>query len=235
MEIENLKEQFLTACKIIVKSGLDSGPFGNISIRIPGRDAYLQNPSGITFDRLKLEDILVMNNDGVVLDGRHVAHPGECIHREIYRLRPDVNAIVHTHSKRTVAMSLLKTKIEPFTQVGAAFYQDQGLYLGFTGPVRDSSEGRGIAEALGKNSMVIAKNHGIFTVGDSIQSALWNFIVADLASEVHLDARAAGIHAAESLDDNVYKKSRVEVRDRQYQAMWDNYAQIFNTEPEAVF
>lgn len=218
-----MKQNLLDACKILVNLGLDSGPFGNLSVRVPGEAAYFQNPNGVIFDQLSISDILKVSEDGAVLEGDQAPHPGEIIHREIYRLRPDVNAIVHTHSPNTVALSLLQTTIEPFTQLGASLYQDQGLYLGFTGPVRDLNEGKEIAKALAKNSIVIAKNHGIFAVGPDLPMALWNFVVSDWAARVHLDARRLGLTQAESLDESSLRKSRVEVREKQAATMWKNY------------
>jgi L-ribulose-5-phosphate 4-epimerase len=211
------------ACRILVAQGLDSGPFGNISIRIPGRaDEFWQNPAGIHFDRLTEDDILRVDIHGRVLDGRHRPHPGEFIHREIYRLRPDVGAIVHTHSHSTVMLSLLGCEIEPFTQLGAALHGDQGIYSGFTGPVRDSNEGHAIAHALGDKSIVIAKNHGLFAAGPTIQAALWDMVVADWASRIHLDALKLGLRKAEPLSEAALAKSRREVRVLQCEAAWEN-------------
>lgn len=213
------------ACRVIVELKLDSGPFGNISIRIPGTNQFWVNPAGMTFDQLTAHDILRADIHGNVLEGHREAHPGTFIHREIYRLREDVQAIVHTHSENTAAHSLLGCGIEPYTQLGAALYGDQGIYRGFTGPVRTSDEGVAIAEALGDKAVVIAKNHGVFTVGDCIQAALWDFVVADMAAKIDLTARQLGLRGAELLSGEYLAKSRVEVRERQQQFMWDSYVE----------
>jgi L-ribulose-5-phosphate 4-epimerase len=211
------------ACKIIVYQKLDSGPFGNISIRIPNTDTFWVNPAGVTFDQLKVEDILKMDIDGNVLEGKQKPHPGSFIHREIYRLRPDVAAIVHTHSENTVLMSLLACEIEPFTQLGASIHNDQGIYHGFTGPVRTTNEGTAIAQALGQKSIVIAKNHGLFATGKTIQSALWDMIVADTASKIHLEAKRLGLHHADKLTKEDLLKSKTQVRDAQCGFVWESY------------
>lgn len=218
-----LRTEVVLACRIIVDQKLDSGPFGNISIRIPNTQQFWINPSGITFDQLEPDDILCVDINGNLIEGKHEQHPGEFIHRAIYQLRNDVNAIVHTHSENTVLMSLLGCEIEPFTQLGASIYNDQGIYHGFSGPVRTVDEGVAIAQALGNKSIVIAKNHGLFAAGSSIQSALWDMIVADSAAKIHLAAKHLGLQHADKLSPEHFHKSKIEVRDKQHKFMWQSY------------
>jgi len=224
----SLRKDVVLACKIIVDQRLDSGPFGNISIRIPNTQQFWVNPNGITFDQLDEEDILRVDINGTVLEGKHEQHPGEFIHRAIYRLRNDVNAIVHTHSENTVAMSLLGCEIEPFTQLGAAIFNDQGIYNEFSGPVRTVDEGVAIAQALGNKSIVIAKNHGLFAVGSTIQAALWDMIVADNAAKIHLTAKQLGLQHADKISPEHFRKSKIEVRDKQNEFMWRSYLNKLN-------
>jgi L-ribulose-5-phosphate 4-epimerase len=219
----HLKSNIVFACRIIVDQKIDSGPFGNVSIRIPGTKQFYINPAGITFDQLDHNDILRVDVHNNVLEGEHEPHPGEFIHREIYRLREDVEAIVHTHSENTVAISLLGCEIEPFTQLGAAIFGDQGVYQGFSGPVRTLDEGKAIAQALGDKSIVIAKNHGLFAVGSTIQAVLWDMIIADMAAKIHLTARQLGLHHADKLSPEYMHKSKIEVRNKQCEFMWKSY------------
>jgi len=218
-----LRQDVLSACKIIVDQKLDSGPFGNISIRIPNTEAFWINPAGITFDQLELDDILCVDTFGNILEGKHEPHPGTFIHREIYRLRMDIGAIVHTHSENTVMISLLGCEIQSFTQLGTSIYNDQSIYHGFNGPVRTTDEGFVMAQALGKKSILIAKNHGVFTCGATIQSALWDFIIADMAAKTHLTANSLGIHSADMPPKEIIQKSKIEVRQKQCEFMWNSY------------
>jgi len=220
---QQLRQDVVSACQIVVKLKLDSGPFGNISIRIPNSETFWVNPEGITFDQLTPDDIVRVDVDGNVLEGNLKPHPGTFIHREIFRLRIDVGAIVHTHSENSVLISLLGTEIEPYTQLGASIHNDQGIYHGFTGPVRTSDEGAAIAQALGSKSIVIAKNHGLFAANSTIQAALWDMVVADTAAKIHLCARQMGLQSADVLSDQYLQKSKVEVRQRQCDYMWQSF------------
>lgn len=229
-----LKHDLVLASHILVAQKLDSGPFGNISVRIPGTAEFLINPCGVTFNQIKSNDILRIDLNGNILEGNKPAHPGEIIHRAIYQLRPDVSAIVHSHSINTVMQSLLGIKIEPYTQLGASIHNDQGIYSGFTGPVRSTQEGYAIAEALENYSIVIAKNHGLFTTSKSLPAALWDFIVCEQAAMVHLQAIQLGFKQAELISDEYLQKSKEEVRHKQFHFMWKNFvnslAQNFSQE-----
>lgn len=222
--MHGLKQAIVTACRMLVLLKLDSGPFGNVSIRVPGTETYWVNPEGKIFTEVTVDDLVLMNLNGDVLDGQHQPHPGEFIHREIYRRRQDVNAIVHTHSESTVMHSLLGQTIEAHTQLGASLYGDQGLYQGFSGPVRDSHEGAAIAEALGDKAIVIAKNHGLFTASSSIRAAWWDMVIADAAAKIHVSAKQLGLPPAAIPSAAILEKSRREVRVRQCEAMWHSYA-----------
>jgi L-ribulose-5-phosphate 4-epimerase len=221
----NLQESLVAACHILVNQQLDSGPFGNLSIRVPETQTFMINPQGIYFNKLIADDIVTVSIDGTVLSKSHLPHPGEVIHRAIYQKRTDVNAIVHVHSTHTVAISLLSEPIQAFTQVGASLYGDQGIFHGFSGPVRDTSEGEAIAEALGQHAIVIAKNHGLFAASHCLSAALWDMMVADMAAAVHLQALSLGIRQATPLTQAELQKSKTEVRDNQHQSVWQNLIQ----------
>jgi len=221
--MNELKQALVTACKILVTQRLDSGPFGNVSMRIPGTQQFLINPEGVTFTNITIQDISFVNDNNYDDAISKKPHPGFFIHGAIYQRRQDINAIVHTHSMSTVLISLLGKTILPYTQIGAAMANDQGIYHGFTGPVRDFEEGMAIADALDQNSYVVAKNHGIFATGKSIQAALWDMIIADQAAEIHCQALKMGINASENLPLKYKQKSRLEVRDLQAEQMWHNF------------
>lgn len=90
------------------------------------------------------------------------------------------------------ALAALGELIEPITQEACAFYEDHALYDAYTGVVVDEEEGRRIAEVLGERKAVILRNHGLLTVGDSVDAAAWWFLTMERACQVQLLARGAG-------------------------------------------
>jgi ribulose-5-phosphate 4-epimerase/fuculose-1-phosphate aldolase len=90
------------------------------------------------------------------------------------------------------ALSALGELLDPITQESCAFYEDHALYEAYTGVAVDADEGRRIAAALGSRKALVLRNHGLLTVGDSVDAAAWWFLSLERSSQVQLLARAAG-------------------------------------------
>ena len=102
------------------------------------------------------------------------------IHSAIHASRPDVESAVHVHSPWGKAFSTLGRELPFYTQDSATFYQDVGLYTSHGGVVLDSQESLGIVEALGGKKAVVMQNHGILTVGGSVEAAVaWFYLRVD--------------------------------------------------------
>jgi ribulose-5-phosphate 4-epimerase/fuculose-1-phosphate aldolase len=231
-QIQPLAVQLVQAARIILRNGLGSGPFGNLSIRVPGTTKYIQNPAGVYFEHLSPDQVVVLDLEEERAAG---GHQGDFIHKQILRRRPDVNAIAHSHCHASVMLCVLGTVIEPFTQVGAAIHGDQGLFQPFTGPVRDFEEGDGIAKALGDKALVIANRHGIFAAGKSMPHAVWDLMLADWAAREHLHAVQLGIRVAPPLRPQDYLKSRTELREDMCAGIWENELQHLRRSDPSLF
>ena len=101
-------------------------------------------------------------------------------------------AAAHTHSKSGRAWSTLGRELDPITQDVCAFYEDHALFDDYTGVVLDVEEGKRIAHALGDCKAAILRNHGLLTVGGSVDEAAWWYITMERSCEVQLAAEAAG-------------------------------------------
>ena len=101
-------------------------------------------------------------------------------------------AAAHAHALYSRTWSSLGRRLDPITQDACAFYQDQGLYEDYTGVVLDAEEGKRLAYALGPHKAVILRNHGILTVGHSVDEAAWWYISMESCARSQLLAEAAG-------------------------------------------
>jgi ribulose-5-phosphate 4-epimerase/fuculose-1-phosphate aldolase len=101
-------------------------------------------------------------------------------------------AAAHCHSMHGKAWSSLGRLLDPITQDACAFYDDHVLFDDYTGVVLDTSEGKRIAHALGGNKAAILRNHGLLTVGETVDEAVWWFITMDRTCQAQLLAEAAG-------------------------------------------
>lgn len=182
------------AFRILAAAGLDEGMAGHVTVRDPEhRDRFWVNPFGLPFARIRTEDLLLVDGSGNVVHGdRAVNRSAFAIHASIHRARPDVDAAVHSHSRHGRAWSALARPLDPITQDHCDFYDDHGVYTTYRGRVLDTSEGEDIAAALGTHKALILQNHGLLTVGESIEEATWWFLRMERCCEIQLLAEAAG-------------------------------------------
>jgi len=114
------------------------------------------------------------------------------IHSQIHMANPEVTAAAHSHSVYGKSWSSLGRLLDPITQDACAFYEDHVLFDNFTGVVLDGSEGKAIAAALGDKKAAILQNHGLLTVGQSVDEAAWWFVTMERSCQAQLMAEAAG-------------------------------------------
>ncbi|ODQ63429.1 arad-like aldolase/epimerase [Nadsonia fulvescens var. elongata DSM 6958] len=183
------------AFRVFARKDYAEGQAGHISIRDPvDRDTFWINPLGVHFAMLKAEDMVHVNEMGEILpDGNQLSinHAGFCIHSEIHKARPDVDAACHTHSIYGKAYSTFGKPLEMISQDSCLFYNAHAVYEGFGGVVLDGGEGKHIAAALGSKQSVILQNHGILTTGRSVDEAAFMFIAMEKSCQAQLLADAA--------------------------------------------
>ncbi|WP_019633440.1 class II aldolase/adducin family protein [Actinomadura atramentaria] len=193
-ERRHRKERLTAALRLFGKFGFEEGVAGHITARDPElTDHFWVNPFGMSFKHIKVSDLILVNHEGKVVHGRYpVNEAAFAIHSQVHQARPDVVAAAHSHSTHGRALSALGQKLEPITQDVCAFYQDHGLFDDYTGVVTDLEEGKRIAAALGDTKAVILRNHGLLTVGSTVDAAAWWFITMERSCQVQLLAKAAG-------------------------------------------
>jgi ribulose-5-phosphate 4-epimerase/fuculose-1-phosphate aldolase len=193
-ERRHRKERLAAALRLFGRLGFEEGVAGHITVRDPEHtDHFWVNPFGMSFKQITVSDLILVNHEGQVVEGRyHVNQAAFAIHSMVHQARPDVVAAAHSHSVYGKALSALGTPLEPLTQDACAFYEDHGLFDDYTGVVVETEEGRRIAQALGSYKAVILRNHGLLTVGDTVDAATWWFITMERSCQAQLLAKAAG-------------------------------------------
>jgi ribulose-5-phosphate 4-epimerase/fuculose-1-phosphate aldolase len=193
-ERTHIKQRLAATFRLFGRFGFSEGVAGHVTARDPERtDCFWVNPFGMSFDLVRASDLILVNHDGVVVEGTWpVNQAAFAIHSQVHQARPDVNAAAHTHSKFGRAFSTLGRKLDAITQDSCAFYGDHALFDDFTGVVLDTEEGKRIGYALADNKAVILRNHGLLTVGTTVDEAAWWFITMERTCEVQLLAEAAG-------------------------------------------
>jgi ribulose-5-phosphate 4-epimerase/fuculose-1-phosphate aldolase len=188
------KQKLAAALRLFGKFGFDEGVAGHITVRDPEHlDHFWVNPMGKSFKLMTVSDLLLVNHTGEVVEGEGLLNGAAfTIHSQIHMAKPEVTAAAHSHSVYGKAWSSLGRLLDPLTQDACAFYEDHVLFDDFTGVVLDNSEGERIAAALGDTKAAILQNHGLLTVGQSVDEAAWWFITMERSCQAQLMAEAVG-------------------------------------------
>lgn len=188
------KQRLAAALRIFGRFGFDEGVAGHITVRDPERsDQFWVNPMGRSFKQMRVSDLLCVDHAGNVVEGEGLLNGAAfTIHSRIHMAHPRVTAAAHAHSLHGKAFASLGRKLAPLTQDACAFYEDHALLDTFTGVVLDPAEGERLAATLGDNKAVILQNHGLLTVGESVDEAAWWFVTMERSCQAQLLAEAAG-------------------------------------------
>ena len=225
-ERQHRKERLASVFRVFSKFGFEEGLAGHVTARDPElEDHFWVNPFGVPFGHIKTSDLLLVDHDGNIVEGRHPLNQAAfAIHSRVHKARPDVVAAAHTHSLYGKSWSSLGRLLDPLTQDSCAFFEDHSLFDDFTGVVFDTDEGDRIGDALGDNKAVILQNHGLLTVGHSVDEAAWWFITMERTCQSQLLAEAAGKPVP--IRDEVAKMTAGQVGS--HLAGWFSYQPIYD-------
>jgi L-ribulose-5-phosphate 4-epimerase len=182
--LEKLKEELVQLHLELPKHNLVVWTGGNVSARDPESGLVVIKPSGIRYEDLRPEHMVVVDQDGNIAEGGLKPSSDTASHLYIYRNRPDVGGVVHTHSRFATAFAAVGKPIPVYlTAQGDEF----GCEIPCAGFALIGSEdiGKQVIEHIGKSSAVLLKNHGVFTIGNSSRSAVKSAVmVEDIAATV---------------------------------------------------
>jgi len=187
-----LRSELLHAFHIVDLSGQPSGMGAHMTARMPAGDSMLFHIHNYGFGEVTPGHIHECDFELNVLSGEDVAvNPTLHIHTRIYKARPDINCIVHTHAKHVTALSCIGENLACITQSSARLY-GECVYFEEEGSVLGKDKAQALADALGGKSAMVLKNHGLLTVGRSIPEAVLLALVMENEAEIQLIAMGAG-------------------------------------------
>ncbi len=186
------KQNLAAAFRLFSRFGFDEGVAGHITARDPElTDHFWVNPFGMHFGHIQVSDLMLVRHDGTVVDGdKPLNQAAFAIHSQVHSARPDVISAAHSHSVYGKTWSTLGRLLDPITQDACAFYDDHALFDQYSGVVLDIEEGKRIAHSLGDCKAVILRNHGLLTVGHSVEEAAWWFITMERSCQAQLNGRS---------------------------------------------
>lgn len=191
MPDRDLRELVAQGCRILFNEGQEHFYLGHVSAREPGSDRIYVKPSGLGLGEITPGDLAVMDLDGKQLEGKRPIHHEMPIHTEIYRRRPDVNCVVHTHPFHAAAFSAAAANFTMVSQDSVLFADGVGFYPSAV-LVVTPRQGQAVAESLGSRRVVVLKNHGMTVVGPSVQDATFLAVSFDRSLKMQLTAQRLG-------------------------------------------
>ena len=184
-------EKLVLAARILAGAGHCSGLAGQLTQRL-GDGTFRTLPLGLGFDEAGPGNLMRVDENLSVIEGRGIPNPAVRFHIWVYRKRPDAMAIVHTHPPKASALAMIGRPIVAAHMDTACLYEDCAFLPEWPGvPVADD-EGRIISGALGDKRSILLASHGILTVGRDIVEASYLAMAMETAASLQLDAEAVG-------------------------------------------
>ncbi|MET1253932.1 aldolase [Aliikangiella maris] len=190
---ERSKQQKLAlTCRILFAHGHDSGLTGQITARAENQEEYYTQPFGHGFDEITTENLIKVNQDLEVLEGSGMPNPANRFHTWVYRARPDVQCIIHSHPPHISALSMLEIPLKISHMDACMLYDDVAFLDKWPGVPVGNEEGEIIAEVLGNKRAALLAHHGLIIAGKSIEESCMLAIQIERAARLQLLAQSAG-------------------------------------------
>lgn len=157
------------------------------------KDTFLINKFGLRYDEITASNLLEIDHKGNVINGDgEINYTGYIIHGAIHKKRHDINCVMHTHSRAGLAISCLKKGLKPIIQ-DAAIFHNRVSYHDWEGMSTDSDECNRLTKSLGKNNVMILRNHGLLTCGKTISETFMLMYYLERACKNQIDTLSTGL------------------------------------------
>lgn len=188
------RQKIAITCRALFDAGHDSGLAGQITARAEAPGSYYTQRLGLGFDEITAANLLLVDEDLNVLEGsnRGTPNPANRFHSWIYRARPDVQCIVHTHPFHVAALSMLEVPLVVSHMDTTPLYDDCAFLAKWPGVPVGNEEGEIISAALGDKKAVLLAHHGQVVAGASVEEACSLAVLIERAAKLQLAAMAAG-------------------------------------------
>lgn len=207
--IARLRAEVAALHSELTRYGLVVWTAGNISARVPGADLLVIKPSGVSYDELSADTMVVTDLEGTLVDGARSPSSDTAAHAYVYAHMPHVGGVVHTHSTYATAWAARNEPVPCVLTMAADEFGGE-IPVGPFALIGDDSIGRGIVETLrgSRSRAVLMRNHGVFTIGKDAKEAVKAAVMCeDVARTVHI-ARQLGepLPIAQSDIDSLYDR-----------------------------
>lgn len=200
------KQRLIDAGLVLEAAGLGDFTRGHVSIRVPGEpNLFYMKPHSFGFDEMTMDNIVTCNIEGEKIAGGGPRHSEVYIHSEIFRIRPDVQSVIHAHPTHAVAVSATDRPLRMISQPSAAFADGIGVYRDTIDLIRSKDMGAGVARALADHKAAFLKNHGVAVTGGTLEECVILTIMLENAAQIQILAESTGSVGAEFPHDDILR------------------------------
>lgn len=214
-----LREQVAWACRILAMGGHGDFTLGHASARAEG-DRVLMKPNGVGLEEVTPDHVLTIDLDGQRIAGEGRIHLESVLHTEVYRARPDVGAVIHTHPPYTTALGATDAKLELLNHDAVLFKDGLASFDDTAELIMTREQGAAVAAALGEKRVVVMRGHGVLIVGKTVPWAVYTALTLERCVQIQAIARSLGELRPMSPDmaEQVFPDK---YRDAYLQTYWD--------------
>jgi L-fuculose-phosphate aldolase len=188
----SLEQKLALTCRILFENGHDSGLAGQITARAGRPGTYFTQRLGLGFDEIAADNLLLIDEDLNVLAGTGMANPANRFHSWVYRARPDVQCIIHTHALHTATLSMLEVPLQIAHMDNCLLYDDVAFANPWPGVPVGNEEGEFMVEHLGDKHALLLAHHGLLVTGKTVEEACVLAMAFERAAKMQLLAMGAG-------------------------------------------
>jgi len=172
---------------------MDDLIYTHFSARLPGGGDMLLNPYGLLFEEITASSLIRVSKTGEMVgtSDYELNYFGYKIHEPIYRFKPSIGSVMHTHTRAAIAVSCLEQGLMPLSQMSLFYYRQVG-YHAYEGNYFKADEQRRLADCLGQHKAVFLRNHGLLVVGETVAECFSRLYYLEQCCRIQVDALACG-------------------------------------------
>jgi L-fuculose-phosphate aldolase len=188
----SLRQKLAIACRILADEGHARTLAGQITLRADS-DGTFWTPNWATgFAEVRVSNLLRVDNEMETVEGNGTANPAVRFHLWIYRARPELNCIVHTHAPYCSALSMVGARLVVSHMDAMTFHEDCAWLEEWPGVPVANEEGELIANALGRKRSILLAHHGLLTTGKTLEEAVYLAVLLEHAAQLQVQASSMG-------------------------------------------
>jgi L-fuculose-phosphate aldolase len=220
MSDEALREQIAWSCRILAHDGQGDYTLGHASARGEDGETVLMKRYGIGLEEVTPADVLRIDLEGNLLEGDGRVHLEYVLHTEIYRVRPDVHSVIHTHPPYTTAFGATDARLEMLNHDAVLFRDGLASFDGTAELIQTAKQGEQVAAALGDHLAILLRGHGVVVTGKSVPWSTYTALTLERVLRIQSLARSFGnlMPMSSDMANRVYPDK---YRDGHVASYWD--------------